>query len=315
VIFQRLREGDMACNGESDNITKDGRTIRCSWLNTPLQSPDGSFSGTMSMVQDITEKAREEEQLRASEANYREIFDSLSDCIFVHDLKTGAILHVNNSVEDLYGYTRDEMYRMNVGVVSMGEPPFTQSEAEEKIRLAREQGPQVFEWLSRSRDGKLVWVEVHLARVKLVGEDRILAIVRNVDKRKREQLALAESEKIKSQIIANTQNAFFAFDSNLVVKEWNRKAEELFGYMANKALGAPIASLIVPTANRDSFEELLFEYVKNQDQATTGKLSKLTAQNKKEEELPLKIHVFTAQAENTILFCMIVANTAILLRE
>lgn len=315
IIFQRLREGDMTCNGDSDNITKDGRTIRCSWLNTPLHSPDGSFSGAMSMVQDITEKAREEEQLRSSEANYREIFDSLNDCIFVHDLKTGGILYVNKRVEDLYGYTREQMLQLNVGAISLGEPPFTQIEAENKIRLARDEGPQVFDWLVRCANGKLIWVEVNLARVNLVGEDRILAIVRNIDKRKREQLATADSEKIKSQIIANAQNAVFAFDSNLVVKEWNRKAEELFGHSANKALGAPITALIVSASNRDSFKELLLKYVKNQDQTTQNKLSKLTAQNKKKEELPLKIHVFTAQAENTILFCMIVANTAVLLSE
>lgn len=267
------------------------------------------------MVQDITEKAREEEQLRASEANYREIFDSLNDCIFVHDLKTGDILHVNKRVEDLYGYTREQMLQMNVGAISLGEPPFTQVEAENKIRLARDEGPQVFDWLTRCANGKLIWAEVNLARVNLVGEDRILAIVRNIDKKKREQLAIADSEKIKSQIIANAQNAVFAFDSNLVVKEWNAKSDELFGHAANKALGANITHLIVSPANRDSFEELLLKYVKNQDPATQNKLSKLTSQNKKKEELSLKIHVFTAQAENSILFCMIVANTAVLLRE
>lgn len=315
VIFQRLREGDMTCNGEADNITKDGRTIRCSWLNTPLQSPDGSFNGTMSMVQDITEKAREEELLRASEANYRELFDALNDCIFVHDLATGEILHINQRVEDLYGFSREEMINLNVGAVSHGEPPFTQLHAEEKIRKARDEGPQVFEWLSRSRDGKLIWTEVHLARVNLVGEDRILAIVRNIDKRKREQLQIAESEKIKSQIIANAQNAVFAFDSDLIVKEWNAKAEKLFGHSAKKALGAKLPSLIIASDNRESFEELLLKYVKNQDQTTQNKLSKFTAQNKKKEELPLKAHLFAAQAENTILFCMIVANTAVLLSE
>ncbi len=269
----------------------------------------------MSMVQDITEMAREQEQLRASEANYREIFDALNDCIFVHDLKTGSILHVNKRVEALYGYTRDEMMKLNIGVISMGKSPYTQAEAEEKIRLAREEGPQVFEWLCKTRDGKLMWVEVHLARVNLVGEDRILAIVRDIDKRKREQLAIADSEKIKSQIIENAQNAVFACDKNLEVKMWNPMAEKLFGYSTQKALGAKLSSLIVAPANRGAFEELLAKFVKNQDQASQNKLSKLTAQNKKKEELALKMHVFAAEAGETTLFCIIVANTAALLAD
>jgi len=313
-IFPRLREGDMTVNGEADNVTKDGRTIRCNWLNTPLLAPDGSFNGTMSMVQDITEKAREEQQLRASEANYREIFDSLNDCIFVHELESGKILHVNKRAEDQYGYSREEMCELNVGVVSFGEAPYTQEGAEEKIRLAREEGPQVFEWLSRSRDGKLIWVEVHLAKVNLVGVDRILAIVRNIDKRKREQLAIEDSEKIKTQMIENAQNAVFAFDKNLIVNLWNPKAEELFGYSAKKAIGAKLPALLVAPDNRDSFEELLSKFVKNQDSATQNKLSKLTAQTKKKEELQLKMHIFAATSGETSVYCVIVANTAALLK-
>lgn len=314
-IFQRLREGDMTCNGEGNNTTKDGRTIKCHWYNTPLHSPDGTFSGTMSMVEDITEKAREEEALRASEANYREIFDALNDSIFVHDLKTGATIHVNKRAEELYGYSRDELLKLDIGVISQGVPPYSQKEAEEKIRKARDEGPQVFEWLSRRRDGKLMWVEVNLYRVNLVGEDRVMAIVRNIDERKRQQLLIEDSDQIKSQIIENAQNAVFAFGSGLRVKMWNPLAEKLFGLSAAEALGHKVSELIVTKHNRESFEELLTKFVKTQDQAAQNRLSKLIAQNKKGEELSLKMHVFAAQSGETTLFCVIVANTAVLLKR
>lgn len=314
-VFKRLREGDMTCSGESMNLTKDGRTIRTSWLNTPLHSADGKFNGSMSMAQDITEKALAEEQLRASEANYREIFDALLDAIFVHDLETGNILFVNKRAEDLYGYTREEICTGDVGVLSFGASPFTQKDADEKIRLARDEGPQVFEWLSRHRSGRLLWVEVNLARVELVGQDRVLGIVRDIDQKKRAQLAIADSEKIKSQIIANAQNAVFAFDSSLKILDWNEKAAELFGYTQQEALGVNVSSLIVAPANREAFEQLLMKYVQNQDQATQNKLSKLPAQNKAQVELPLKMHVFAAAASQTKIFCVIVANTAALLSE
>ncbi|MCC6977083.1 MAG: PAS domain S-box protein, partial [Candidatus Melainabacteria bacterium] len=314
-IFQRLREGDMTVNGEATNITKDGQSIKCIWYNTPLHSPDGTFNGTMSMVQDITEKAREEEALRASEANYREIFDAVNDGIFVHDLKTGAILHVNKRAEDLYGYTREELLKLDIGVVSLGESPFSLQDAEEKIRKARDEGPQVFEWLSRTRDGKLIWVEVNLYRVNLVGEDRVLAIVRNIDERKREQLLIEDSEKIKTQVIENAQNAVFAFDEHLRVKMWNPLAAELFGWTNKEALGEKISSLIVTPANRESFEELLTKFVLTQDEASQNRLAKLVAQNKNGDELACKLHAFAAKSGETTLFCVIVANTALLLKR
>ncbi len=195
VIFQRLREGDMTCNGEADNITKDGRTIRCSWLNTPLQSPDGSFNGTMSMVQDITEKAREEEQLRASEANYRELFDALTDCIFrarYSDRRNFAHQPTRRRFVRIFSRGNDQVKRRRC---QCWRATFHAVGRRRKNSQGSRRGPQIFEWLSRSRDGKLIWTEVHLARVNLVGVDRILAIVRNIDKRKREQVQIAESEK------------------------------------------------------------------------------------------------------------------------
>ncbi|HIA50992.1 MAG TPA: PAS domain-containing protein [Candidatus Melainabacteria bacterium] len=115
-------------------------------------------------------------------------------------------------------------------------------------------------------------------------------------------------------MIENAQNAVFAFDKNLIVNLWNPKAEELFGYSAKKAIGAKLPALLVAPDNRDSFEDLLSKFVKNQDSATQNKLSKLTAQTKKKEELQLKMHIFAATSGETSVYCVIVANTAALLK-
>jgi hypothetical protein len=80
-------------------------------------------------------------------------------------------------------------------------------------------------------------------------------------------------------------------------------------------MGAKLPELLVAPENRDAFEEMLLKFVKNQDQTTQNKLSKLNAQNKKKEDLALKMHVFAASSGQTRLYCVIVANTAALLKE
>jgi PAS domain S-box-containing protein len=40
----------------NENVTKDGRTITCEWVNTSLIGPDGRPIGVASMAQDITER-------------------------------------------------------------------------------------------------------------------------------------------------------------------------------------------------------------------------------------------------------------------
>ena len=53
-ILRRIRSGDMSAHSVNDNLTKDGRTITCEWINTPLEFEDGRFSGLMCLCHDVT---------------------------------------------------------------------------------------------------------------------------------------------------------------------------------------------------------------------------------------------------------------------
>ena len=64
TIWQRLIEGDITAHSENENITKDGGIINCYWVNTPLKYADGKVIGVISMVQDISERKRAEEEIK-----------------------------------------------------------------------------------------------------------------------------------------------------------------------------------------------------------------------------------------------------------
>jgi len=55
------------------------------------------------------------EALRISERNYRQLFESASDAIWVHDLN-GKILEVNSAFERLSGYERSALLNANISV-------------------------------------------------------------------------------------------------------------------------------------------------------------------------------------------------------
>ena len=60
---QLLKRDATARSMTCENITKDGRTITCSWTHSPIRD-DSTFMGVLSMVQDITEQKEAEGRVR-----------------------------------------------------------------------------------------------------------------------------------------------------------------------------------------------------------------------------------------------------------
>jgi diguanylate cyclase (GGDEF)-like protein/PAS domain S-box-containing protein len=162
----------------------DDGTERCVFGNSlPQLEADGSILWH-GFITDITEKKLAEQALMESDSRFREIFDAVSDAIFIHDAETGSIIDVNSRMCEMYGITHEEALFCRPDDLSAGASPYSSAEVIEKISMARTHGPQIFDWLARRRDGHLFWVEVNL-RFALIGRrQRVLAVVRDISERK-----------------------------------------------------------------------------------------------------------------------------------
>jgi len=169
---------------ESVWTRRDGTPVFVRENARAIRGREGDIVCYEGTVEDITELKRAENALRASEQNYREIFNAANEAIFVHDPVTGRILDVNNTALRLSGYSYDEALELTVGDLSLNEPPYTQQEALQWVRKAAQEGPQLFEWRSRNRQGELYWEEVNLKSVTIGGKARVLAVVRDITERK-----------------------------------------------------------------------------------------------------------------------------------
>lgn len=171
-------------------VKKDGAEITCLDSATVLRNQDGTIKGYIGTLRDITEHKQAEAALQKSEENYRSIFDSANDALFIHHIETGEIISVNQKMCDMYGYSKEEAKHLSVEAISEGKPPYTQEDALKWIRRAVDGEPQLFEWKARDKSGRVFWVEVNLKRAVIGGENRLLGIVRDITDRK-----LAEEER------------------------------------------------------------------------------------------------------------------------
>ena len=81
------------CGGSfsvNENVTKDGRRMVCEWYNNPLVAPNGQVIGVASMVLDVTERKRSEEE----QQKFVALVENSSDFIGISSME-GQVVYVN----------------------------------------------------------------------------------------------------------------------------------------------------------------------------------------------------------------------------
>ncbi len=169
----------------------------------PIRDGSGTIIGAVETLEDVTERIDAKNALQKSEQRYREIFNTVNDTIWIHDIGTFGFVFVNKTVEDMFGFTPEEALALNVADISSNVPPFTQETAVAFLKKAAAGEPQVFEWHCRHKDGHLFWSEVSLRRGTIAGRDCILSIERDITDRKHAKEALRESEERYRLLVEN----------------------------------------------------------------------------------------------------------------
>jgi PAS domain S-box-containing protein len=156
--------------------TSDGDRL---WLEATLAPAEiGGQDRVLSIQRDITER-------RELEQTYRDIFENVSDGLVIHDPATGDILEVNDRYCELTGYDREELLNGTVRQVMLDDPEYTYEEVIARIKQAREDGPQLFEFKAQKKNGEIFVADVHLRTIEIRGKERVLASVRDITERKR----------------------------------------------------------------------------------------------------------------------------------
>ncbi|MBI4965772.1 MAG: PAS domain S-box protein [Desulfomonile tiedjei] len=201
---------------------------RCAEIHGhPIFDAQGRVVRIIEYSLDITDRKLAEEALRKSEANFRAVFDSMNEAIFVHDMATGEILDVNRKMCEMYGYPIEEALRLTIEQLSSGEPLYSQEDAVKWTRLAAQGQPQLFDWHAKDKDGRLFWVEVNLKRAVIGGQDRLLAVVRDISERK---LAEEERERLRSQLLQAQKVEAIGTLTGGIAHDFNNMLTVILGY-------------------------------------------------------------------------------------
>lgn len=138
-------------------------------------------------------------KITQSEQNYREIFNSSSDAIFIHDLK-GNILDVNDAMLNMYGLNKKDMQTVALNRISSEKDGYTSEQAMQHFKNALKAGIEIFDWQARRKNDEIFWVEVALKKTHILGKTCVIALVRDIDDKKNTALQL-EQYKNKLEVL------------------------------------------------------------------------------------------------------------------
>ncbi|MEI6828058.1 MAG: PAS domain S-box protein, partial [Desulfuromonadales bacterium] len=184
--------------------------------------------------------------------NYQTIFNTTNEAILIHDARSGRILDVNDRMLEIYGYTRKEALAVKISDLSEGASPYSQADAAESVRKALFEGPQVFEWHSRKKNGELFWSEVSLRRITIQEADRIIAVVRDINERKQLNDVLKLREKRHQTILDSAIDGFWVVNHAGRLLEVNDAYCRMSGYSRQELLTMSIADFDVTETAEDT---------------------------------------------------------------
>jgi len=221
--------------GRSNNtilISKDGTEISIDHSSSPMIDDKGNITGAVLVIQDITERKIAENALRESENKFRNLFDYATDAIFVQSLN-GRILSVNNRACQLFGYTKEEFYKLKFS--DLIKENITDSTFLIYSAL-KEKGNYQFDSQYRQKNGGFIDVEISMQLIKLLDEEVVQLFVRDITERKQAQ----EKINMLAQAVKGISECVSITDLEGKIVFVNDAFEVTYGYSKDELLGRSI---------------------------------------------------------------------------
>jgi len=218
-----------------------GRHQRKNGSRFPVEIHLGSFEADgrrlfHALCRDITERKRAADTLEL----FRTLVDRVNDAIEIIDPETGRFLDINEKAWTGLGYAREEMLARCLGDVDPTMEPAAFKAHKESLWVS---GALIFESVRRRKDDSTFPVEVNMKWVWL-DRDYMVAVVRNISERKRNEAALRSSEdqlhrnkELFRALIENASDLITVLNGEGIIRYQSPSSERTMGYLPEQLVG------------------------------------------------------------------------------
>ena len=236
-------EAEGSWQGEAVHFTRHGASIHVQLSVRTLKDGAGTIAGHLWVIQDITERRRVEEALRASEAKFGRVLRNIEEIIYAFRVQdgdpwAGQLEFVSEGVERTTGWTPQSLLEDPTHWFRLIHPEDL-ADVERRTRAICATGkPGTREYRLRHRvTGAYRWFEDRIAPQQ-DGEGRLIGIfgvARDVTDWKDAERRLQQSELLLHQALELTHTGSWQVDLEADVIEWSDEAYRIFGLRPKEA--------------------------------------------------------------------------------
>lgn len=262
---KRAMETGQPAEAETEGIRDDGSHFSVRIQAFPTIEADGTVTGFIEIVEDITEQKHAEQALRESEQKYKDIFENAQEAIVTVDLD-GRITEVNKLVEE-YGFKKEELIGKKLfdfipeydkaRSVSDFEILVGGNPVNGEMDVITPKGIFTVEYRDNPivRAGKVIGVQI---------------ILTDITERKNAEQELRKSKNLLEKIFISLDSAIFLLDcaSPPTIMDCNPAAVKIFGYEKHQMLGITTEFLHVNKDTLLEFQRALFPAIEEQGSLT-----------------------------------------------
>jgi PAS domain S-box-containing protein len=220
-------------------ISREGKEIPIEESASPIKDALGTVVGVVLVFKDVSDRKRVQEALKTSQDYAQSIIESSMDMVIAVDLDR-HIIEFNKAAEKTFGYMKNEVVGKHVDML------YAEPEAGRRVnRKVSELGREVSEIWNRRKNGEIfpcllsssVLLNSRGEKIGYMGMSRDISEIAKTD----EQLKAAQ--EYARSIINCSLDMIIAVDKNLTIIEFNKAAEETYGYHVKELLGKHISIL------------------------------------------------------------------------
>jgi PAS domain S-box-containing protein len=229
----------------------------CHFFTHPYTNEQGKVTHAAVSLRDDTERKIEEEELRKSEAHFRETLKKMHFGVYSFDME-GQFTFVNDVVVERTGYSREWF---------TGKSLFDFVRPEERDEVLKHfetsiRGVPVppYEFAYYKASGETSWVQVNTTPMwkkgRIIG---VLGVLLDTTKRKEAEEALEESEEKYRRLFEDSGDAIFITNRKGRLTDVNGSFLDLFGYSKEEAIGLDVIETYVNHEDRETCVRVMNE--------------------------------------------------------